>query len=588
MKKIDKLVLISFVGPFIITFLVVVFIMLSKQMLSYFDDIIGKGLDWITIGHLLFYFAIFMIPVAMPLAVLLSSLITFGNLGEHFELTAIKGAGISLLRILRPIFLFVVVITVIAFYVNDMLVPRAALQAYSLLWDIKQKKPALELREGEFYAGIPDIDIKVQKKKKVNGKDMLYGIIIYDHRNHNGNTDITVADSGRMYTILNDEYLKFDLYHGYNYSEGRSAGITNEVSNTSGKNTLSRSQFKESQFVFDLSSFKLTRTDQKWFETNRIMRNIGQLDHDLDSMQDKIVSQRLNFYIDRRTFFTLYNAGSQMPAEVLRRKAVMDSMGNLPRQQPASGDTANHVVKAAPKKSPTAVHSPKKKPAKKGGQTGGSTPKKKAPKKKSSSKRKPTPAKTFVASTHGLPVSKTQRHPVVETVRRFSPAQLDSLYKAPPTFVTLDAAASYARRVKNLISSNATNLDNYRSEYVVYAIQWHKIITASVACIVMFLIGAPLGSIIKRGGLGIPFLVSIFFFIIFYLLTMFGEKYAKEGAIGVVYGTWLPDFILMLIGMFFLRQARIDARLFETDFYLVMWDKLKIAYRRMRGRPEMA
>src|SRR6187402_3179478 len=164
MKKIDKLVLKAFIGPFILTFLVVVFILLMQHMLKYFDDIIGKGLGMDVIGQLLFYFAIFMTPVAMPLAVLLSSLIAYGNLGEHFELTAVKSAGFSLTRTLLPIFFFVVALTVVAFYVNNNLVPKAALEAYSLLYDIKQKKPALDLREGSFYQGIPDMSIKVNKK----------------------------------------------------------------------------------------------------------------------------------------------------------------------------------------------------------------------------------------------------------------------------------------------------------------------------------------------------------------------------------------------------------------------------------------
>ena len=148
MKKIDKLVLSSFIGPFILTFLVVVFILLMQNMLKYFDDIIGKDLGWDVLGQLMFFMAVFMTPVALPLAVLLSSLIAFGNLGEHFELSAIKSAGISLIRTLQPIFLFVLVLTVLAFYVNNNLVPKAALEAYSLLYDIKQKKPALDLREG--------------------------------------------------------------------------------------------------------------------------------------------------------------------------------------------------------------------------------------------------------------------------------------------------------------------------------------------------------------------------------------------------------------------------------------------------------
>src|SRR6478609_7473964 len=221
MKKIEKLVLDSFIGTFIIMFLVVVFILLNIQMLRYFDDIIGKGLGWDVIGKLLFYFAIFTTPTALPLAVLLSSLIAFGNLGEHFELTAIKSAGISLIRTLRPIFIFVLFLTVAAFYANNNLVPKAALEAYSLLYDIKQKKPALDLREGSFYNGITDISIKVNKKYEDG--ITIGGIVVYDHRKNDGNKDVTIADSGRMYTILNERYLKFELFRGYKYTEGASA-----------------------------------------------------------------------------------------------------------------------------------------------------------------------------------------------------------------------------------------------------------------------------------------------------------------------------------------------------------------------------
>ena len=186
MKKIDKLVLDAFIGPFLITFFVVVFILLNINMLKYFDDIIGKGLEPLILAELFFYFAIFTVPTAMPLAVLLSSLIAFGNLGEHFELTAIKSAGISLVRILRPIFAFVLFLTGIAFYANNNLVPKAALEAYSLLYDIKQKKPALDLREGAFYNGIDDMSIKVDQKFP-DDESALKGVIVYDHRENDGN-----------------------------------------------------------------------------------------------------------------------------------------------------------------------------------------------------------------------------------------------------------------------------------------------------------------------------------------------------------------------------------------------------------------
>ncbi|MCG8384751.1 MAG: LptF/LptG family permease, partial [Cytophagales bacterium] len=235
MKKLDKLILSSFLGPFFLTFLVVVFILLTQHMLKYFDDIVGKDLGWDVLAQLFFHFAVFMTPIAIPLAILLSSLMTFGNLGEHFELTAIKSAGISLLRALLPIFIFVLGLTVIAFYSNNYFVPKSALEAYSLLYDIKQKKPALDLKQGAFYNGIPDFSIKVNKKHK-DGRT-LEDIIIYDHRNQNGNKKVTLADSGAMYTILDDRFLKLELFNGHFYFENTTDG---KAAKKSKNETLSR------------------------------------------------------------------------------------------------------------------------------------------------------------------------------------------------------------------------------------------------------------------------------------------------------------------------------------------------------------
>jgi lipopolysaccharide export system permease protein len=555
MKKLDKFILQSFIGPFILTFLVVVFILLMQHMLKYFDDIIGKGLGWDVIGQLLFYFSIFMTPIGMPLAVLLSSLITFGNLGEHFELTAIKASGVSLVRILRPIFFFVLVLTGIAFYTNNHLVPKAALEAYSLMYDIKQKKPALEIRAGIFYNGIPDVSIKVNKKFSEDDA-ALKDVIIYDHRKNDGNKEVTTADSGRMSTFMNDQYLKLELFNGYYYAEGSSTEkeMTGQ-SRMGGQNqeTLSRSRFAKSQVVFDLSSFQLSRTDQKWFQSDRMMRNMDELDYDIDSMNNLVLSQQLAYYTSRGSFFVYYerNDSIDIPEEVSYYKAYQDSIAKLnapgtPSEMKWNADSN----KAVEVKKPTPTFSDFK-----------------------------VARKTDIRKK--LSFRQLQNiHADQPVLRKIStePAKklnLDSLISQPTTRDHVQSAANYARQTKTQIENNNEYLQNYQSSKTVFQIQWHKIISNSLACVVMFLIGAPLGAIIKRGGLGVPFLVSILFFIIFYLLTMQGEKWAKNGAISAAMGVWTADTVLLIIGMFFLRQARVDARLFDTDFYNVALDKLK-------------
>jgi lipopolysaccharide export system permease protein len=530
MKKLDKLLITSFLGPFVLTFLVVVFVLLMQHMLKYFDDIIGKDLGWDVLGTLLFYFAVFMTPIALPLAVLLSSLITFGNLGEHFELTAIKSLGVSLTRALVPILAMVLIITGIAYLANNYLVPKAALEAYSLLYDIKQKKPSLDLREGSFYAAIPDVSIKVNKKYPdgITLKD----VVIYDHRNRSGNREVTVADSGRMFTILNNGYLKLELFRGYNYSEGG----TNEREMVGGQNTskdtFSKTHFEKTFVVFDLSSFKLTRTNQQWFQSNRIMRNTIELTRDMDSVKNEMNLSRLSLFDQTAASNTPLNKSFALfiPAELQQSKVLKDS-----------------VVK----KSGAEIQ-----------QRGGF--------------RSDSSIKIVLMKKRKLMESlKAQTNEDISTYQLKATLNLDSLTDFQSTKSDITNALTTTRSVKTQLLNVTENLKSLQYEYNVFQIQWHKILASSAACLIMFLIGAPLGSIIKRGGLGVPVLTSIIFFILFYVMSLMGEKWAKQEAVSVPAGVWASDVILLMFGLIFLRQARLDARLFESDFYRVVIERLK-------------
>lgn len=546
------------------TFLVVVFILLTQHMLKYFDDIIGKDLGWDVLSQLLFYFAIFMTPVAMPLAVLLSALITFGNLGEHFELTAIKGAGISLLRTIRPIFFFVVILTGIAFYINNNLVPRAALEAYSLLYDIKQKKPALDLREGAFYNGLPDISIKVNKKfpDGITIKD----IIVYDHRKNDGNRDVTVADSGRMSTILNERYLKFELFNGYNYSEGAASEREMTGQKNSKSENLTRSKFHKTQVVFDLSSFQLARTDKKWFESNRIMRNLKELDTDIDSINREVLQQELNHFLYKPTYFSYFNKDSvTMPEYLWKFKNERDSL-NRYKYMPKEAAVNDQAVAAELKAKATR---PPLNPVVRAERSAAGN--------KSDRPRKlPRPV---TAPDVADKVATAEALPARPSADSLFGARVDSVFALVPTQGIVQSATNMARQVKSQVLNSNAAIENYQKEKVIFEIQWHKIIANSFMCIAMFLIGAPLGAIIKRGGLGVPFLISILFFIIYYVLNMQGEKMAKQGLISPMVGIWAADVILLLIGFIFLRQARADARLFDSDAYRVFFDRARQWFR---------
>jgi len=565
-------------------------------MLKYFDDLVGKDLGWDVLGKLLFYFAIFMTPVALPLAVLLSSLITFGNLGEHFELTAIKSSGISLLRTLQPIFFFVLGLTGVAFYINNNLVPKAALEAYSLLYDIKQKKPALDLREGAFYMGIPDISIKINKKFHDDAA-ALKGVVIYDHRKNEGNKQVIVADSGRMYTILNERYLKLELFNGYNYNEGTASEheMAGQRSRGGNNESLSRTRFQKTQMVFDLSSFQMQTTDKKWFQGNRIMRNLSELTDDVDSIKREVLSQKYEYYTNRTSYFSYFRKEepTKYPDEVLKYKKMKDSLNqsfynnryNIQTQTPTSVPTPQaQVSKPAPTEkiaSPPANKNVAKAEDKSALQRKEIEQKKlrerqamnkrlAANRKKAAIKKRPAPkliAKKKVEAPV-VPSKKINRDSLITH-------RIDSVFNLKVTTENYQNAANAARQAKGQLQNSNNNVESYVSEMRVFEIQWHKIIANSMACIAMFLIGAPLGSIIKKGGLGVPFLVSILFFIVYYVMNMMGEKWAKSGTVDVFTGVWGADFILFIVGMLFLRQARADARLFDADSYLVVIDRLK-------------
>jgi lipopolysaccharide export system permease protein len=526
MKKIDKLILSSFIGPFILTFFVVVFILLLVNMIKYFDDIIGKDLGWDVVGTLLFYFAVSVTPQALPLSILLSSLITYGNLGEHFELTAVKSLGISMVRSLAPIFAFTLILTVFAFLSNNYMVPKAALETYSLLYDIKQKKPALDLKEGEFYSGIPDISIKVAKRFKDG--ITLQKVIIYDHRGRNGNKQVTIADSGKMYTILNEQYLKLELFRGYNYDEGGGQDITGRAPSD---DSFSKTKFSKTEMVFDLSSFGLQRTEKKWFASNRIMRNLRELVMDMDSVRRDIQSQKMGIHNLQLTLFNYHFKRDSVPLtpELKSFQRYRDSL-------------------LAERKKDTA--------------------------------RKSTPIRFEIQPNAGF--AAVARPKVPDSVARKYVTKSDSIFKNGPTGSEIANALNRTRMAKSQLQNFNAMIDSQSYEYRVFEIQWHKILANSIACIAMFLIGAPLGAIIKKGGLGVPVIASIFFFIIFYVLSLMGEKWARSEAVSMIFGMWMPNAILFAVGILFLRQARADARLFDADFYNVVLDRIKQRFGKFR------
>lgn len=582
MKKLDKLVLGSFLGPFLLTFLVVDFILLIVNMLKYFDEIFGKGLGFWIYAELIGYFVISISPMALPLAMLLSSLMAFGNLGEHFELTAIKGSGISLTRAMRPIGIFAVGLTFLAFLSNNYLVPKVNLKTFSLLYDIRMKTPSLDIKEGVFYDGIPNFSIKVnQKLDDVRLKDIL----IYNHAEGQGNLNVTMADSGRMETFNNDTYMRMTLYAGESYKESRSTRGISEA-----PVEFSRTAFQENVMVFDLSVFQLNRTPENQWSTNRAIKTIEEIRYGLDSLHLIVNDLKYQNFVTAASIYPFFTKNRKLnPApeilvekarfdtlrrvRILREQALEDSIDSVNRGF-LSDSMANDTVTQVPLEKGTVVIETVQPVAE--------VPIKKRKKIKAFAVIDETVPDSTRLDSVTVPINqpKTFR---TDPLTQGEKALLDSMfYERGYISNAYTLALNNARNLKNSFNVKMSQVDGQEREFRRYEIAWYQKYSQAIACFVMFLIGAPLGAIIKKGGLGMPVLVSILFFILFYMLTITGEKWAKEGVTDAFFGTIFSNLCLLPFGLFFLRQARKDARLFESDFYAGLQKKWTI-FRSRKG-----
>ena len=460
-KKLDILILKAFIGPFIATFFITLLVLVLQFFWLYIDDFVGKGLSTGVIFEFIWYQSAVLVPLALPLAVLLSSLMTFGNLGESFELVAIKSAGISLLRFMRPLFYVTLIICGIAFLFSNYIIPVANLKSRTLLSDIVYAKPSFDLREGIFYDKLSGFAIKVGKKEK--NDTIIRDVIIYE-QNNQLQDNIIIARSGVMRTSDNKRFLEFNLKDGWRYQERGNQGSTNTE--------FIRLGFKEYKKQFDLSSFAFTRTADSVNKNNQKMLSLRQLETAIDSLKREIKKIR-----------------TRVKNEVL---ASMKFVNYLDSGWNNTG-AINEKFKSA----------------------------------KTLEELLPDSVKaTINLSVPG----------VVSMIRTTNEV----------------AAGELVEREKDLR---------------LHRIEWHRKITLSIACLVLFMIGAPLGSIIRKGGLGTPLVFAIIFFMVFYFLSNMGEKAAKENAMDPVLGMWLATFLLVPMGLFLTYKALRDSQFLNKEFY---------------------
>src|SRR5690554_6097772 len=288
MKRLNTFILKSYLGPLVMTFFISMFILVMQFLWRYVDDLIGKGLEWSVMGELLFYASLQVIPMALPLAILLASIMTFGNMGENYELIALKSAGISLSKIMRPLITLTVVTALLAYAFSNNVLPVANLKLVSILHGIRQTRLELDIKERVFYQGVDDFTIKVQEKDQES--NLLREVMIYDHRDRlAANSNVTMADSGRLQVSADKKHLMLTLFDGITYDERISPEMNAKRSRQQRKdNSMYRvDRFAEQVAIMELQGFDFSKTDENLFRGGDRMKNLSQLTHDLDSIRTR-------------------------------------------------------------------------------------------------------------------------------------------------------------------------------------------------------------------------------------------------------------------------------------------------------------
>lgn len=513
MKKIDKLVLSSFLSLFLLTVCAAFFVLLMQFFLLHFDELLGKGLGLAIYTQLASHVAIMATKQAFPLAILLASIMTLGNLGENYELTALKSAGISLPRILWPLFFFVLLLSQLVFFVNSYVVPRAHLDAYSLLYDLVKKKPSVAIKEGIFYDGIPGYSIKV--RKKLDDQKTLQGIMLYDHTQGTGNVSLTMAESGKIYTVHDEAYLMIELFNGHNYVE-ISPYVNATDSHDEQVSQFYRSSFKTQKLLVSLELLQLSRTKQTLFASSYKTKNTQQLAADIVAMKRAIQKSRQSLYTTASCFFV-------EPDNV----------------EPTVATAAQkNLLKAA-----NILH-----------------------------------LKAFTEHQHRAKTQYEELRPDNDLT-----TALSAPYKTADLTCIYGAALSQAKAFKDELVPQVNEQKRLTKEIKRHELARYKMLAWAVSCIIVFLVGAPLGSIVKKGGLGVPLLIATGFIIWHYFCEMLGEKWVNEDIIDTFSGAWLANWLLLPFGLLFLKQALQGVRFLRAAFYADLVRRLK-KYVRQLGK----
>lgn len=444
---------------------------------KYLDDLVGKGLENEIIIELMSYAAMSLIPLALPLAVLLASIMTFGNLGERYELLAIKASGVSLLKIMRPLIFFNIIVTLVAFFLADQVIPVTNSKFAALLWSVKEQRPEMIIKEGIFSNEIDNYSIKVSKRDpKTNA---LLDIMIYDHTERKGNMNVTIADSGYLNISDDKQFMILTLFNGESYTDSKPDNRKQKD-----KYPFRREKFEHQEVVINVKGFNMKRTDEKYFKSNYKMLKNNQLGIAIDSLKTK------------------YKEREQIVTTGLKYNNLLDK----------------RIDNYFKKDSIVAID--------------------------------PITNENFAQLNDSI--------------------TFDSLFASidkPRRNSILLSAQRFSQQNQRVILQYESDLYGRLVQINKHIVEWHKKYTLSLACLLFFFIGAPLGAIIRKGGFGMPVVVSILLFISYYLVSVISEKVAREGVWEIDMVLWLPTFFYFLIGILLTQQAVTDSLLLNNEIY---------------------
>jgi len=464
----DRFVLKAYVRPFLITFIVMVLFLLMQFVWKYIDDLVGRGVEWYYIAELLFYTSATVVPMALPLAVLLSSIMTFGTLGENNEMAALKASGVSLIRVMRPLIIFMLIISVLAFLFSNFVIPVANLKSETLLRNITNKKPALNIREGVFYGGIEGYSIKVGDKFGPD-KNGLKDVYVYDHTSNSGNQKVVSSETGKMAVTDDELYLDIELYDGYSYEE-----VTPDRPRQRTSYPFIKSSFERSLIRFNLSEFQsgdLRSGSRKDYD----MLNVVQLVDARDSLAQNCDERKTDFTKQMRGKYAFH-----MADEPVDTVSVVESMND----------------------------------------------------------------------TLLLNIAPSDRKRVMSNSLR--------IIRSNKTYY-----------------DNTTMEFNWRAKLIArHMLEWHKKFSVSFSVIVLFFIGAPLGAIIRKGGMGMPVVVSVFIFIVYHVTSYSFEKLGRELVWTPFRAMWSANLMLLPFGILLTYKSATDSAIFNIENYLKPFQKI--------------